>query len=110
MPDPIGGVNSTAPLTPATSTGNTAGPASAEETAIAAAGSAAASDLADVSQTEALLQSIVDAANQSPGVDQGKVAELQKAISSGAYQVNPQSIAQKLVELESQLGTAGQLQ
>jgi len=38
------------------------------------------------------------------------VSEPQQAIASGAYQTNPQSIAQKLVELENLLGTAGQVQ
>ena len=56
------------------------------------------------------MQSIIQAASNTPGIDQSKVSELQKAISSGAYQANPQSIAQKIVELEAQLGTAGPLQ
>jgi len=63
-----------------------------------------------VAQTETLLQTIIQAASNTPGIDQAKVSELQQAISSGAYQTNPQSIAQKIVELEAQLGTAGQVQ
>jgi len=115
MPDPITGVSNTNPVTPTNSTGQTGSAQSTDAAANAAnAGNApataAGTDLADVGQTEALLQSIIQAASNTPGIDQAKVAELQQAIASGAYQANPQSIAQKIVELEAQLGTAGPLQ
>ena len=116
MPDPIRSVDTSNPVTPTTApttTGATGAPQSTDNAASATGASgttAAAVDLADVGQTEALLQNIVDAASNTPGVDQAKVAELQQAIASGNYQVNPDSIAQKLAELEGQLGTAGQLQ
>jgi negative regulator of flagellin synthesis FlgM len=108
MPDPIRGVNTPNPVTP-TTTGAT-GSAQSTDDAVNAATGSGASDLADVGQTEALLQNIIEAASNTPGIDQSKIAELQQAIASGTYQVNPDSIAQKLVELEGQLGTAGQLQ
>jgi negative regulator of flagellin synthesis FlgM len=107
MPDPISGMNSTNPIAPATSTGQTVVPTSTGTTAPEAAGAAAGTDLADVAQTEALLQSIIQAANNAPGIDQAKIAELQQAVASGSYQANPQSIAQKIAELEALLGTAG---
>ena len=115
MPDPIRGVGSPDPVTPPTTTGQrgAAAPTDATNAGAASATQAATTsgaDLADVAQTEALLQSIIQAASNTPGIDQAKVTELQQAIASGAYQANPQSIAEKLVELESQLGTAGQLQ
>jgi negative regulator of flagellin synthesis FlgM len=116
MPDPIRGVDTPNPVTPTTApttTGATGSTQSTDNTANATGTSAAtapAADLADVGQTEALLQNIIQAASNTPGIDQSKVAELQQAIASGTYQVNPDSIAQKLVELEGQLGTAGQLQ
>ena len=113
MPDSIRGVGTPDPITPAsTTTGATgAAPAADSQTAAAAANvTPPAADQADVGQTEALLQTILDAASNAPGVDQSKISELQQAIASGAYQVNPQSIAQKIVELEAQLGTAGQVQ
>lgn len=106
MSDPINGINTASPIPPATA-GGTAAAASTGTAITPQADNAAASDIADVGQTEALLQSIVQAANNVPGIDQGKVAELQKAIASGAYQANPQSIVQKIVELETLLGTAG---
>jgi len=108
MPDPIRGVNTSNPITP-TTTGAT-GSAQPTGDGVNATSGSAATDLADVGQTEALLQNIIVAASNTPGIDQSKVAELQQAIASGTYQVNPDSIAQKLVELEGQLGTAGQLQ
>ena len=114
-PDPITGVSNTNPVTPTTTAGQAgsaqstdgANAANAADTPAAASGGA---DLADVGQTEQLLQSIIQAASTTPGIDQAKVADLQQAIASGAYQANPQSIAQKIVELEAQLGTAGPLQ
>ena len=110
MPDPIRGVDTPNPITP-TTTGQTGSATAAATTAQPAADSASSgADLADVGQTEALLQTIIQAATNTPGIDQTKVTELQQAIASGAYQTNPQSIAQKIVELESLLGTAGQVQ
>ena len=112
MPDPIRGVDTPNPVTP-TTTGATGAPQATDPNAAASGAATIAgggADLADVAQTEALLQTIIAAASNTPGIDQNKVNELQQAIASGAYQANPQSIAQKIVELEAQLGTAGQLQ
>ena len=110
MPDPIRGVSTPDPVTPASTATGATGAAATPDSAAATAAATPAADQADVGQTEALLQTILDAASNTPGIDQNKVSELQQAIASGAYQVNPQSIAQKIVELEAQLGTAGQLQ
>jgi flagellar biosynthesis anti-sigma factor FlgM len=108
MPDAIRGVNTTDPV--ATTSTTQTGSANTTNSASAAASVAPGADLADVGQTEALLQSIVQAASNVPGIDPAKVADLQQAIASGAYQANPQSITQKLVELEALLVTAGQVQ
>ena len=115
MPDPIRGVDGSNPITPtspnaAGQAGAAASTEAANSTAVDNAAATAAADSADVGQTEALLQNIIQAASNTPGIDQTKVAELQQAIASGAYQANPQGIAQKFVELESLLGTAGQVQ
>jgi negative regulator of flagellin synthesis FlgM len=108
MPDPIRGISTANPITAtATAQASSANAADAANASTPATGGG--SDLADVGQTEALLQTIGQAASTTSGIDQGKVAELQKAISSGAYQANPQSIAQKMVELEDLLGTGGQV-
>ena len=112
MPDPIRGVDTTNPVPPTTAnqTGAAKSTDATANTADATAATSSGVDLADVGQTEALLQTIIQAASNTPGIDQAKVSELQQAIASGAYQANPQSIAQKIVELETLLGTAGQVQ
>ena len=112
MPDPIRGVDTANSITPTTTVaaGSAQSANDADNVANAGTTTAPTADLADVGQTEALLQTILQTASNTPGIDQAKVSELQQAIASGAYQVNPQSIAQKLAELENQLGTAGQLQ
>ena len=112
MPDPIRGVDTANPVAPASTaaTGSAQSADSPANVSSTATSAASPSDLADVGQTEALLQTIIQAASNTPGIDQAKVSELQQAIASGAYQANPQSIAQKIVELESLLGTAGQVQ
>jgi flagellar biosynthesis anti-sigma factor FlgM len=51
----------------------------------------------------ALLQSIAEAANSIPAVDQVRVADLQQAILSGTVKVNPHQIAQSFAELEALL-------
>jgi len=109
MPDPIQGVNTTTAVAPAstaaTSQANANVAASTAESV-----TANTTDVSDVTQTEALLLAIVQAASELPNIDQTKIATLQQAIASGAYQANPQSIAQKIAELETLLGTAGQVQ
>ena len=99
MPDPIHGVNATQPLD-VTSTGQT-GPGS---TAVAAAASNQPSpgtlDSADVARAEALLAAIQNSAEGVPGVDQAQVDELQRAIQAGSYQVDPQQIALKIMQIE----------
>ena len=107
MPDPINSVNTTAPITPAAGEAGAAG--SATGAASQAAAGTPSADLVDVGQTEALLNSIVQAATAVPGIDQSKVDEPKQAIASGSYQVNPQALAQKIVELEALLVTAGRV-
>ncbi len=104
MPDPINSVTTTEPITPAAGEAGSTG-----ATAPLVPTSAPSADVVDVAQTEALLQSITQAANSVPGIDQAKVAELKQAIASGTYQANPQALAQKIVELEALLVTAGRL-
>ena len=117
MPDPIQGVNTAGAVRPATSTGPVTPAKPADQTGAAApadatgatpsAGASAKVDLADVGQTEALLNSILQVASGVSGIDQAKVAELQQAIATGAYQADPQMVAKKFMELESLLAAAG---
>jgi len=104
MPESIRGVGTTGSVSGATP-GRSRSTKSADATGSASTGSSV--DFANVAQTEALLRTIVDAANNVPGIDQAKVAELQQAIASGAYQTNPKAIAEKFAELENMLAAAG---
>jgi len=61
---------------------------------------APAVDSANVTQVEALLQTIGTLASNVPSVDQARIAEIRQAIASGTYQVNPQAIAEKMLEIE----------
>jgi negative regulator of flagellin synthesis FlgM len=49
------------------------------------------------------LQKIEDAIAQTPVVNSSKVAAVKQAISSGTYQVNSSSVADKLLRFESGL-------
>lgn len=42
-------------------------------------------------------------ANNATGVDQDKVNDIKKALAEGKYEVNPQRLAQKLANFESDL-------
>jgi hypothetical protein len=107
MPDPIRGVSTPNPVT-ATSTGATSS-AQIRPKRECAARNGTGADLADVAQTEALLQTIVQAASNTPASTRPRC----RAAAGDRVRrlpANPQSIAQKLVELENLLGTAGQVQ
>lgn len=104
MPDPISGVNPSDPVGSAPVAGHTGsapGAAPRPDAAIPA------QDSADVGQTEALLAAIGKAAASVPEIDQARVAELQKTIADGAYQVNPRQIAQNLLGLDRALAREG---
>jgi hypothetical protein len=75
MPDPIRGVSTPDPITPASTAAGATGAAQTTDAAASAAAASAAAppaDQADVGQTEALLQTILDAANNAPGIDQAQ--------------------------------------
>lgn len=104
MPDPIRGVNATDAL--GTASVGQAGPAQpASSTAQSRTDTAV--DSADVATVQALLATITNAAAAVPPVDQTRVAELQQAINSGTYQVNPEQTAKMLMEIENLLASQG---
>jgi negative regulator of flagellin synthesis FlgM len=104
MPDPIRGVNPTqGPGVASTGPAATA-PAPGGSTQSAAP---VPVDSADVARAEALLATISSAAADVPAIDQSRVAELRNAILSGTYQINPQQIAQKLIDIERLLVPTG---
>jgi negative regulator of flagellin synthesis FlgM len=104
MPDPIRGVDPAEALGVA-STGQ-AGPAQPARPP-GESSSPTGVDSADVNRAEALLAAITQAADAVPALDQARIAELQQAIASGTYKVDPMLIAQKIVELEALLGVKG---
>jgi len=106
MPDPIQGVNATDPLGVA-STGQAGSTQAPVRTAQPPAQPGV--DSADVARVEALLATITKAADAVPPVDQTRVAQLQQAINSGSYQVNPQQVAKMIMEIEDLLASGGKV-
>jgi flagellar biosynthesis anti-sigma factor FlgM len=104
MPDPIQGVTPAVPIEVGQTGQSGTPPATAQPSASPISGTV---DSADVTRAEALLATITTTAGEVPGVDQGRVAALQQSIQSGAYQANPQQIAQKILELEAMLVPQG---
>lgn len=104
MPDPIHAVNPTQPPDVAL-----AGSAQAASTqgGPAAQPAPGAVDSADVARAELLLATIAAAGRNIPTVDQSRIAELQNAILSGSYQVDPKQVAQKIAEIEQLLVPEG---
>jgi negative regulator of flagellin synthesis FlgM len=97
MPDPVQGVNAADGLsvkpTDGPGSGQAAGPATQPQ-------AAPATDSANVTQVEALLQTIGTLASNVPNVNQERIAEIRAAIAAGTYQINPQAIAEKMLEIE----------
>jgi negative regulator of flagellin synthesis FlgM len=104
MPDPVQGVNPTRSPDVASPGQTPAAPASGGSPPQPAP---AAVDSTDIARAEALLATITAAAETVPAVDPSRVAELQRAILSGAYRVDPQQIARKIVEIEQLLAAGG---
>ncbi|HJU19442.1 MAG TPA: flagellar biosynthesis anti-sigma factor FlgM [Stellaceae bacterium] len=102
MPDPILGVSPTQP--PDVGASGTA----AEPGGPTPHSAPNAVDSADVARAESLLATIAAAAEGVSVIDPSRVAELQRAILSGTYTVDPQQIAGKLVQIEQFLAAGGQ--
>ncbi|MGH7100405.1 MAG: flagellar biosynthesis anti-sigma factor FlgM [Stellaceae bacterium] len=104
MPDSIHAVNPTQPPDVALTGSAQAPPAQGGAAAQPAPG---AVDSADVARAELLLATIATAGRSIPAIDQSRVAELQSAILSGSYQIDPKQIAQKIAEIEQLLVPEG---
>jgi len=99
--DRIQGVNATQPIE-VTSTGQAPSAPTTARTAPAPPAQGPV-DSADVARAEALLAAIATSAQGVPNIDQAQIAELRRAIQSGTYQISPQQIAQKIMEIEQLL-------
>jgi flagellar biosynthesis anti-sigma factor FlgM len=99
--DPISGVTNPI-IADATAPGTSA--AGGTKPGTAPAGTAATpTDAGGVSHVQTLLNAINVMAQNIPSVDQQRVDQIRTAISQGKLSVNAQNIAQRLMEIESQL-------
>jgi len=100
MADPIQGVSGSNAANIAPASGATANQQTGSAPA-AATGAAPAADTANVAQVKTLLDMISQVAATIPTVDPGRVAQLRQAIADGSYQIDPQSTAKQLAQIES---------
>lgn len=54
------------------------------------------------------LASLSQAVQDTPDVDTSRVTKIQQAIESGTYQIDPERIADGLIQMDYNLGNAGQ--
>jgi flagellar biosynthesis anti-sigma factor FlgM len=66
----------------------------------------AAVDTGEVSHAQTLLTAINAMAQNIPSVDQQRVDQIRAAIAQGTLSVNAQNIAQRLMQIEKQLGAS----
>lgn len=110
MPEPISGVSPPVPIEVAqTGQAGTVPGAARPHEASSGPSAPASVDSADVARAEALLTTISTAAAEVSAIDEARVAALRQAVQSGAYQVDPQQIAQRMLDIENLLsaGTGG---
>lgn len=101
MTDAIRGITGTGETTGINPSGGTKPGQTADGGVSAPAG--AASDSADVSQTQSLLETINATVGAVPTVNQAQVAALRAAIANGTYQVDPQQIAKQMLNSDQSL-------
>jgi flagellar biosynthesis anti-sigma factor FlgM len=106
MSDPIQGATTSIPLG-VTTTGQAGASQQVTGSTAAQTAVAPATDQANVGQTEALLSSIIRAANNAPATDDSKVNALQQSIANGTYQVDSLALAKKLMNLDNGSGEDG---
>jgi negative regulator of flagellin synthesis FlgM len=68
--------------------------------------SAPASDSVHITGPARTLASLSQAVSESPDVDVNRVAALQQSISNGSYRINPERIADSMLQLEQELGNS----
>lgn len=67
----------------------------------------AAGDSVSLTDTALRLAALQDKVATLPDIDAGRVAELRQAIEQGQYRADPVAIADRLLQLERDLGVAG---
>jgi len=83
--------------------GNVVTDKSQGEASTAAAATAQTGDHVTLTDSARSLQKLSDAIAQTPVVNASKVATIKQAVQSGTYQVDPASVADKLLQFESGL-------
>lgn len=63
------------------------------------------SDTVSITDQVSRLQSIENELSTIPVVNEAKVAEIKAAIADGSFEIDPQSIASKLIDMESSAGS-----
>lgn len=101
--DPISGVTNPI-VADATAPGTSAAGGAKTATPPAGAAAVASTDTGEVSHAQTLLTAINTMAQNIPSVDQNRVDQIRAAIAQGKLSVNAQNIAQRLMEIEAQLG------
>jgi negative regulator of flagellin synthesis FlgM len=61
-----------------------------------------------ITSSARMLASLSQAVNNTPDINGSRVAAVQQAIASGQYEINPERIANRLVQLDQDLGNASQ--
>ncbi len=64
----------------------------------------AAQDGVTITSTAARLRSLESTISSLPVVDGLRVAEIKQAIDDGSYEINPQRIAEKMLDMEQEWG------
>jgi len=65
--------------------------------------SAPRSDSVQITQSARALNSLSEAVNGTPDIDTSRVASLQQALSTNSYTINPERIANSMLQLEQEL-------
>jgi negative regulator of flagellin synthesis FlgM len=71
-----------------------------------ASANSASSDNVHITESAKTLASLSQAVNESPDVDMNKVTAVQNALSAGSYRINHESIANRMLQLDQDLGAA----
>ena len=104
MTDKISGFAAAEPVVPVKGSNSNAVVTDKQgETAESNAPAAQTGDQLTLTSSARSLQKIEEAIAQTPVVNSSKVAAVKQAISSGTYQVNSASVADKLLKFESGL-------
>jgi negative regulator of flagellin synthesis FlgM len=63
-------------------------------------------DSVHVSDSARALAALSQAVSETPDINLGRVAAVQQALTTGSYRINPEHIADRMLQLEQDLGSA----